>query len=642
MGGVSHRLCTCESKHKAPIWQVEHSDAGYRFYRCQQAAGAGGRHGRPPARRRSSRSPITARSRPRPGRSTPCSPTCRATSPGWRRSSATTLVDRSHGGLTEDGSRVVERARRVLRELDDIAADMAHRDGEVAGDVRLGMLGTTARWLLPRLLTDIASPTPTCGPIVAEGSTSVLIPALLSASTTRRSSTCPVDEPELVIEPLFAEDLLLLTGPDHPLAGATRSPSPSWPRTGCCSRRRARRCAASSTGPLARSACSSRPRPRSTACACSPRWPSTATARPSCRPRRSRRPRPAGSRPCGSPSCRRAWWRSPTTGARRRARPARALFAVLRECLPGRRPRAARRPPRLGGVPARRPSASRLCHRSPADLTGSAGKSAAVGRLRSAAMSLARLALRRWAERAGDDRGPSRRPRRRRTRVVWVEVGGETASGFQGVPLSSSTSETVGTPPTVARAEGPAARGGAGVDRRRHRRGHRRPRRVGAARRALVDCSGVVPTVVVVDGPAVSGPALLLGVADLVVMTEASYAFVNGPVMVAEFTGVQIPVDELGGAGEPRPPHRRAERRRRRPRRRGRGDRATCSPTSRTAPTSEPPRGRTTTRSTGSAPRPASSCRRRRPAATTSAASRPRSSTTAACSRSATAGRPTS
>jgi acetyl-CoA carboxylase carboxyltransferase component len=65
---------------------------------------------------------------------------------------------------------------------------------------------------------------------------------------------------------------------------------------------------------------------------------------------------------------------------------------------------------------------------------------------------------------------------------------------------------------------------------------------------ALVACSGIVPTVLVVDGPAVSGPALLLGVADVVVMTEASSAFVNGPAMVEEYTGIALDVDELGGA----------------------------------------------------------------------------------------------
>lgn len=70
----------------------------------------------------------------------------------------------------------------------------------------------------------------------------------------------------------------------------------------------------------------------------------------------------------------------------------------------------------------------------------------------------------------------------------------------------------------------------------------------GLAAKALTDCSGVVPIIMVVEGPAVSGPALLLGIADFVVMTVDSYAFVTGPTMVAEFTGVRIDNEELGGA----------------------------------------------------------------------------------------------
>jgi acetyl-CoA carboxylase carboxyltransferase component len=64
----------------------------------------------------------------------------------------------------------------------------------------------------------------------------------------------------------------------------------------------------------------------------------------------------------------------------------------------------------------------------------------------------------------------------------------------------------------------------------------------------LAACSGVVPTIAIVDGPAVSGPALLLGLMDMTIMTERASAFVNGPVMVEQFTGVGISVDELGGA----------------------------------------------------------------------------------------------
>lgn len=71
----------------------------------------------------------------------------------------------------------------------------------------------------------------------------------------------------------------------------------------------------------------------------------------------------------------------------------------------------------------------------------------------------------------------------------------------------------------------------------------------GSAAKALADCSGVVPTISIVTGPAVSGPALLIGLTDHVVMTEDAYAFVSGPQMVVEFTGVPVSVDELGGAG---------------------------------------------------------------------------------------------
>jgi acetyl-CoA carboxylase carboxyltransferase component len=70
----------------------------------------------------------------------------------------------------------------------------------------------------------------------------------------------------------------------------------------------------------------------------------------------------------------------------------------------------------------------------------------------------------------------------------------------------------------------------------------------GQAARALAECSGVVPVILAVEGPAVSGPALLLGLADAVIMTRDSYAFVSGPAMVGQLTGVEIDVVSLGGA----------------------------------------------------------------------------------------------
>lgn len=69
----------------------------------------------------------------------------------------------------------------------------------------------------------------------------------------------------------------------------------------------------------------------------------------------------------------------------------------------------------------------------------------------------------------------------------------------------------------------------------------------GRAAKALVECSGVVPTIAVVTGPVVAGPAFLLGVVDFVITIDGSYTFVGGPRMVTEFTGVPIDATELGG-----------------------------------------------------------------------------------------------
>lgn len=130
----------------------------------------------------------------------------------------TTLINRTSGGLTDEGARVVERARRILHEIDDIAADIASLDDEISGDARIGVIGTTARWLMPQLLTAVEHAHPRVHPIVHEGSTSTLIPGVVSGQLNAAVVHLPVDDPELVIEPLFAEDLLVLANARHPIA----------------------------------------------------------------------------------------------------------------------------------------------------------------------------------------------------------------------------------------------------------------------------------------------------------------------------------------------------------------------------------------------------------------------------------------
>ena len=129
--------------------------------------------------------------------------------------------------------------------------------------------------------------------------------------------------------------------------------------------------------------------------------------------------------------------------------------------------------------------------------------------------------------------------------VVWLTVDGSFHKGA----LSAAASYVIATAADTARTKGiplvvQMESSGADI-----LEGIAALHGWGSAAKALADCSGVVPTISIVTGPAVSGPALLLGLSDFVVMTEDAYAFVSGPTMVVEFTGIDVSTDELGGAG---------------------------------------------------------------------------------------------
>jgi len=128
------------------------------------------------------------------------------------------LIDRQSGELTEDGVLVVERARRIIHELQDIEADIHSTDTEVAGETRLGCIGTTGRWLMPRLLTAIQKAHPQVRPIIHEGSTSSLLPRLIAGELDAAIVHFPIDDPELQLVPLFSEELVLLVNDKHPWA----------------------------------------------------------------------------------------------------------------------------------------------------------------------------------------------------------------------------------------------------------------------------------------------------------------------------------------------------------------------------------------------------------------------------------------
>jgi LysR family hydrogen peroxide-inducible transcriptional activator len=133
-----------------------------------------------------------------------------------------TLVDRAAGRLTEEGELVVARARRVQAELDALTADVASLRDEVAGATRLGVIGTTARWLVPRLLSAMEERHPKVQVTVLEGNTTSLVPQLAAGAVDLGVVNYPTTDPEVLVEPLFDEDFILVAPLGHPLADARR------------------------------------------------------------------------------------------------------------------------------------------------------------------------------------------------------------------------------------------------------------------------------------------------------------------------------------------------------------------------------------------------------------------------------------
>jgi len=128
-----------------------------------------------------------------------------------------TLIDRATNEPTDEGRAVMERARRIEAEFEALGSDVAALRDVTSGSVRLGVIGTTARWLVPPLLTDLSQRYPEVNVVVLDATTSSLVLNLLSGAVDLAVVNLPLDEAELSVEPLFDEDRLLIVPSWHPL-----------------------------------------------------------------------------------------------------------------------------------------------------------------------------------------------------------------------------------------------------------------------------------------------------------------------------------------------------------------------------------------------------------------------------------------
>ncbi len=128
--------------------------------------------------------------------------------------------------VTPEGEQVIARARRTLRELDDLldAARAARRS--LAGPLRLGVIPTVAPYLLPPLLPRVRAALPELELVLREDQTARLVERLESGGLDLLLLALPVEEAPLEEMPLYDEAFVFVAPEDHRLARARSAKVP--------------------------------------------------------------------------------------------------------------------------------------------------------------------------------------------------------------------------------------------------------------------------------------------------------------------------------------------------------------------------------------------------------------------------------
>lgn len=130
------------------------------------------------------------------------------------------LVERNPGNvmLTDAGERIVERARFLLREADDIR-EIARRTREPeSGSIRLGLFPTLGPYLLPHVVPVVRDRFSRLELLLVEEKTEEVLRRLRAGQLDAGVLALPVFDDQLDHEVLFDEDFVLAVPRSHPLA----------------------------------------------------------------------------------------------------------------------------------------------------------------------------------------------------------------------------------------------------------------------------------------------------------------------------------------------------------------------------------------------------------------------------------------
>jgi DNA-binding transcriptional LysR family regulator len=122
---------------------------------------------------------------------------------------ASLLVRSRRGALpTECGDVVLDRARRIRREIEAMRVDLAAILGLEVGQASFGIVGTASRWVVPPVVAELRVRAPGIRLRVQEAASERLVSEVAAGDLAQAVVTEPVTHPRLRAEPLLEEALV--------------------------------------------------------------------------------------------------------------------------------------------------------------------------------------------------------------------------------------------------------------------------------------------------------------------------------------------------------------------------------------------------------------------------------------------------
>jgi LysR family hydrogen peroxide-inducible transcriptional activator len=120
--------------------------------------------------------------------------------------------------LTDFGEAMLQRAREILRAVDELEGLARASRDQMVGRLRIGVIPTVAPYLLPRVVADLTRANPDIDLQIREAVTPTLLQEVRDGRLDTAIVALPVSEPSLLETALFSEAFVLV----RPLAEADR------------------------------------------------------------------------------------------------------------------------------------------------------------------------------------------------------------------------------------------------------------------------------------------------------------------------------------------------------------------------------------------------------------------------------------